>query len=276
MIGSRFHAGPVGVPESSAAACPMVWAPVRTPNGATYDNACLARGAGWDRSAPLSPDESRRLDEARRAPKPPLGPVGLPVEAVARMQAWAEMGRGVWPVMAAQTLVSNGWTFDQATGFASAEAAAWERDFGPGPWRGDLLLDGASIGWVPVPGSCNDTVGQIQQALNFAHEKKRLGDKGSLIDPIMPLTVDGRPGQATQQALAVAVPGWDMQISPATTLRQLRQKFSPPTDAPFMCDRPGAAPEAPGFFASLPSWAPAAGVAAAILFAALAARGRTA
>ena len=130
----------------------------------------------------------------------------------------------------------------------------------------------ASLGWVPAPTKCDDVVGQIQQVLNIAYDKKRLGDKAALVYPIMPLDVDGRADEATQQALAVVMPGWDLQMSPVTTLRELRQKFSLPAQS-FSCLKPRA-PEGPGFWASLPSWAPAAGVAAAILFAAAAARGR--
>lgn len=129
-----------------------------------------------------------------------------------------------------------------------------------------------TLGWTPTPSRCDDAVGQIQQAINAAYTGGKLGDRASLVGPIMPLAVDGRAGTATQQALDTALPGWDIQMSPSTSLRQLRDKYGAVSESPFSCaGAPGSPiPAEPGFWDSLPEWAPAAAVALAIVGAAFA------
>lgn len=124
------------------------------------------------------------------------------------------------------------------------------------------------LGWKPQPSACNDYVGRIQQTINGGFKTKRFGDpndagtKAAMIADVMPLTVDGRAGGKTIQALFAVLPEYETQFGPETSLRQLQSKYGTPSEPPFSCAKPPG-PEGPGFWAGLPPWAPAAAVAVA-------------
>jgi len=134
-------------------------------------------------------------------------------------------------------------------------------------WAPVRTQDG--LGWKP-PAGCDATVGQIQQTINTAFTAGKLGkpddpagSKAAIIESLMPLDVDGRVGAQTQQAMFVLVPEYDMQFGPATTLRQLRQKYGVAKEAAFACPLPPAAPPPPD--SGMPTWLPAAIVGAAAI-----------
>lgn len=89
-----------------------------------------------------------------------------------------------------------------------------------------------SLGFLPNSMQCSDVIGQIQQFLNIAVQKKRLSGN---------IAVTGYFDDSTKAGLSTIVPNWSMQLDTAA-LRMLKSKIADYTnatpEAAFSCSNP--------------------------------------